>query len=375
MRVVDVQTPDRRRRCVVIDDDGNLVAPVVRYLKHLDKHRGFARNTQAQYAIALKWYWQYIAEYELDWRTPTIDSLGEFVAWLKSPLTSSTVRSRSPITQPRSDGTINDYLSAVIGFYEYMRRMREVAVNLKDDATVELPERARSYKGFLHGIANDRPVVKNILKQGEDRRIEPKTIPPEQVRQLRDACGTARDRLLIGVLYETGMRIGEALALWVEDIDAAELVLHVRDRGDLTNGAEIKTRASERALDVSEDLAHEVMLYVAAAHTSGGETNHLFVEGRGATIKPLTYAAVDSLFRRLRRKTGIDATPHILRHTHLTTLAEEGWPPEKIQKRAGHAQFQYTYQTYIHPSRKSMREEWERTEQALRLAPRAGEDA
>jgi len=44
MRVVEIETQDQQRRYVVIDDEGMLVEPIVRYLKYLDRI-GAARNT------------------------------------------------------------------------------------------------------------------------------------------------------------------------------------------------------------------------------------------------------------------------------------------------------------------------------------------
>jgi len=87
----------------------------------------------------------------------------------------------------------------------------------------------------------------------------------------------------------------------------------------------------------------------------------------------MTYEDVDSLFRRLRQKTGIHpVTPHMLRHTMLTTLAELGWPPELLQVRAGHASFQQTYQTYVHPSQQALRGAWEQTQDQVRLKASSG---
>lgn len=362
MRVMHVSLADHQRRYVLLDEEGHLVEPVVRYLKHLDR-RGYARNTLAAYATALKWYWEYLTEAGLDWRTPGLDSLAEFINWLRLPFASDKVRSHAPVTQARSNATINDYLTALTGFYDYMWRVKEVAFDLGQETTVYLPDRVRGFKGFLAGIADERPVAKHILKQQESKRERPPTITREQVQQLRAACENQRDHLLVGLLYETAIRIGEALALWVEDLDMADLQIHIRDRGPLENRAEIKTPDAERSLPISEALMHELVAYVAVAHTVEVQTNHLFLKAQGQHAgRPLEYADVNSLFRRLRRKTGIDVTPHILRHTALTALAEEGWAPELIQARAGHASFQYTYQTYIHPSKKRMREEWERIE-------------
>jgi len=149
----------------------------------------------------------------------------------------------------------------------------------------------------------------------------------------------------------------------------AENKLHICDRGELENGAEIKTIHSPRALDVSADLIDEIVAYVGIAHTASVETNHLFLKRQGTRAgQALTYADVDSLFRRIRSRTGIAVTPHILRHTMLTALAEQGWAPELLQARAGHASFQQTYQTYVHPSQEALRTAWEKTQAAVKLA-------
>jgi integrase/recombinase XerD len=167
-------------------------------------------------------------------------------------------------------------------------------------------------------------------------------------------------------LYESAMRVGEALALYVEDVDVAENRLYVRDRGILENGAEIKTIHAPRTIDVSSELIDEIVSYVGRVHTIEVETNHLFIKLQGARAgQALTYADVDSLFRRLRRKTNIAVTPHKLRHAMLTSLAELGWQPELLQERAGHASFQQTYQTYVHPTQEALRAAWEQTQEQV----------
>ena len=164
----------------------------------------------------------------------------------------------------------------------------------------------------------------------------------------------------------------KALTLWVQDVDVAANKLHICDRGPLENGAEIKTIHAPRAVDVSADLIDEIVAYVGIAHTGEVETNHLFIKEHGTRAgQALTYADVDSLFRRLRSHTGIAVTPHMLRHTMLTALAEQGWAPELLQERAGHASFQQTYQTYVHPSQEALRAAWEKTQEVVSLTTRS----
>jgi integrase/recombinase XerD len=333
---------------------------------------GYARNTLAQYARALKWYWLYVSEEHLDWQSPTIDSLAGWVRWLKSPFGSQKVVPTYPHASARTNGAHQRHHQRLShGDHGVLRLL------LADGRSSLPPARHRHHLPAGPGAALQRAPPRSCRgESGRQARAGPARKPAhatkdaakEEVRQLREACGNARDRLLVGLLYETAMRIGEALALWLEDIDLAELEVRVRDRGPLENGAEIKTCAAERDLHVSEDLVHEILTYVAQAHTSAVTTNHLFVKQHGVHRgEPLTYADVDALFRRLRRKTRIKVTPHTLRHTMLTTLAEEDWAPEALQARAGHASFQYTYQTYVHPSGQRQREEWERTQETTSL--------
>lgn len=371
MRVIEVETSQNERRYAVIDDGGTLVEPVTRYLKYLDR-LGAARNTLHSYATVLKQYWEFLSQEQLNWQQITLDDLARFVLWLKLPTGSLEVLPAHPVPQARSNRTINHALTVVTGFYDYHWRMEEGSTNVKDKTITSLPARARRYKGFLHHLTKGSPIAKNILKQKEEQKRRSKTITKAQVQDLLDACTNQRDRLLVKLLYETAMRIGEALALWVQDVDVAENRIHICDRGQLENGAEIKTVHAPRSIDVSTDLIDEIVAYVGRAHTAEIETNHLFIKQHGSRSgQALTYEDVDSLFRRLRRKTGIAVTPHTLRHTMLTMLAELGWAPELLQERAGHASFQQTYQTYVHPSQEALRMAWKQTQSQVCLTSHA----
>ncbi len=343
MRVVEIETQDHQRRYVVIDDAGMLVEPIGRYLKYLDRI-GLARQTLRSYAYSLKHYWQYLTQQRLVWQQVTLDDLSHFVLWLKVPSGSLKVLPAHPVPQARSNRTINHALTVVRSFYDYHWRMEAAVTNVKDATTTFLPARTRRYKSFLHHITKGLPVEKNILKQKEAKRQRPKTITKDQVELLLNACLNQRDRLLIRLLYESAIRVGEALSLWVQDVDVAENILHICDRGPLENGAEIKTIHSPRAVAVSADLIDEIVAYVGIEHTAEVQTNHLFIKRHGArTGQALTYADV---------------------------LAEQGWAPELLQERAGHASFQQTYQTYVHPSQGALRAAWEQSQEQVCLPER-----
>jgi integrase/recombinase XerD len=367
MRVQEIWTVDHQKRYVVVDERGDLVVPVVRYLKYLHAI-GRARNTLRAYAQGLSLYFTYLAELHLAYQQVTLDDLGGFVLWLKNPYRSLKVLPVQPVAQARANRTINLIITAVSGFYDYLWRQDDLAADLNEKTRIYLPARVRSYKSFLHHIAKGKLVEKNLLKQRMPRREQPKTLSKVQIETLVNACDNSRDQLLLTILYEGSLRIGECLALWIEDVDVAGRKIHVRDRGSLSNDAEIKTPASCRSIDVSDELINQILDYLIMVHTDEVETNHLFIKLRGTNAgQPLEYADVNDLFQRLKRKTGIDAHAHLLRHSSLTSLAKNGCRPEVLRERAGHAQFQYTYQLYVHPSAEEMREEWEQVEAQVHL--------
>ncbi len=84
---------------------------------------------------------------------------------------------------------------------------------------------------------------------------------------------------------------------------------------------------------------------------------NLFAEPYG---RPLRYQAVHKLVERLRGKTGIDFTPHMLRHSHATDLLRHGVGVDVVAKLLTHRSYTTTSQTYIHLDAADLRAELER---------------
>lgn len=367
MRVQEILTADHEIRYVIVDESGKLIIPVVRYLKYLHAI-GRARNTLRAYAHSLSLYFTYLAQEQLDSACVTLDDMAGFVLWLKNPYRSLKVLPVQPVTQARTNTTINQCMTAVAGFYDYLWRRDELTTDLNEKTRSYLPARSRSSKSFLHHITKGQLVEKHLLKQQAPRQQRPKTLTTEQIETLVNACENLRDKLLLRLLYESSLRIGECLALWIEDLDIERCQISVRDRGQLINGAEIKTPASCRRIAVSRALINHILDYLVVVHTDEVQTNHLFIKLHGTRSgQPLEYADVNDLFQRLARKTGIDAHAHLLRHSSLTSLAKHGWRPELLRERAGHTHIHSTYQLSVHPSDEELREAWERTQERLRL--------
>jgi integrase/recombinase XerD len=366
LKVDTVITQYGKTRYMLVDSNYDPVMPVLKYLKFRD-NGDTARNSLRAYCQHLKLYFEFLEQESLDYRQVSIDDMAGFMRWLQNPYGNLKVIPVVPVMSPRKPATVNMIISTVLNFYDYLMRHEDYNIQLSERLKKTISGSRRGFKDFLYHINKDKEYPAKILKI-KVRRSRPKTISKEQVGKLLDACSNLRDKFLIQLLWESSMRIGEALALWLEDFEIDGQKIHICDRGDLSNLAEIKTICSPRTIDVSPDLINMFFDYVSQFHTDEVDTNHVFIKLSGENKnQPMEYEDVASLFRRLRAKTGIDAHPHMLRHSSLTELRRAGWKPEHLQKRAGHAQVQTTMQTYLHPSDEDLREDWEKAEEQMHL--------
>lgn len=367
MEVSKVKTEDGKERYFVADDLGLPIKPILKFIRFKD-NTNYARNTLRMYCQHLKLYFEYLQQRNLDFQDITIDDLALFVNWLQNPYESLKVIPSTHIESARSPRTINIVINTVLAFYDYILRREEHSNNISDRLKKFVSTPSRNFKGFLYGIAHEqKKITSNILKL-KVPKSKPKTLSKDEITKLIIACTNLRDKFLLSLLYETGMRIGEALSLWIEDIDISDMVIDLKDRGQLENNAEIKTVSSPRRIDISQNLADMFMEYIADYHTEDVETNHIFIKISGDNkYKAMSYIDVDNLFRTLKKKTDIYVTPHMFRHSSLTLLRMAGWQPELLRIRAGHKNIYTTMNTYIHPSNEEITEEFNRTQSNLDL--------
>lgn len=367
MEVVKVKTDEGKERYYLADSDGLPIEAVLKFIRFKD-NTNYSRNTLRMYCQHLKLYFEYLEQREINFQDVTIDDLALFVNWLQNPYESLKVIPVRPTDTARSPRTVNIVINTVLAFYDYILRHEEYSNNISDRLKKFVSTPSRNFKGFLYGIAYDKKkVTSNILKLTVPKS-KPKTLTKAEITILIKTCNNLRDKFLLTLLYETGIRIGEALSLWIEDFDVSEMIIDLKDRGQLENNAEIKTVSSPRRIDISQNLADMFMEYIAEYHTEDVETNHIFIRISGNNKnKAMTYTDVDNLFRMLNKKTGIYVTPHMFRHSSLTVLRMAGWQPELLRIRAGHKNIYTTMNTYIHPSDEEISREFDKTQPNLNL--------
>lgn len=343
MKVQRVRLPNSNRvSWLVLDDNYLPIQPIQSYLQYLESLER-SPNTIHAYAGHLKLLWEFLRDYSLEWEDINLDKLANFIIWLRSP--DPKVISIQPVKAKRSERTVNTILSAICSFYDFQYRQgntKELLLHTQQSLTLR-----RGYKPFLHHITKGKPILKRLLKLSEPR-VRPPTLTTEQVKQLISACSRKRDQFLLSLLYETGMRIGQALGLRLMDIHSWDNEVHITPRNDNTNGARAKTKAPY-VVHVSKELMAVYSDYLINEYLEDIDSDYVFINiWEGQIGHPMKYSTVADLFRRLASKTGVKAHPHIFRHTHATNLIRCGWDMSYVSKRLGHASVQTTINIYTH---------------------------
>jgi integrase/recombinase XerC/integrase/recombinase XerD len=197
------------------------------------------------------------------------------------------------------------------------------------------------------GVVTESPARKLKIKRPVESRVptvlsnrEVKSLlaaPKEQIGALtatRDASPggrnrffcAIRDNVILELLFSTGIRIGELVALDVKDVDLQSRTIHITGRA--TRGREVTIATT--------DLADGLQTYLDLRAERELETQALFV-GRAGTR--LTIYSIENIFKKHVRLAEIKRhiTPHALRHTMAAMLVSSGTDIREVQEILGHA--------------------------------------
>lgn len=171
----------------------------------------------------------------------------------------------------------------------------------------------------IERVRSDPPTVRG-LKRAQIERILA-VIPPTE----------PRDRLLFRLIAETGVRIGEALGLYVEDLDLTPDDEHLNVLG----------KGNQRRTILLDDprLVKDLRPYLKRMGYRHGPLFRATKNGRGG---PLRYQSVQERWRQYCARAGVACTLHQLRHAHATELINDGVSLATIRKRLGHKNLQTT---------------------------------
>lgn len=351
MRVEIVGSADGRE-VRLLDAEGSPVAVVAGYLDYLGA-RGCSPNTVRGYAYDLLHLWRFLGDSGLGWVELRPRSSMQLLAFLRSePSRSRGQRLSLSVVGPTgaptlSASTVNRILTGIGGFYEWAIATEQFdgmnpIERRPDPAWRRVTDRHQPFTGE----ASRQRAQRRVLKVRQPRRL-PRPLSDEQIDALFANLAGPRDRAILLLILNGGLRPGEALSLHLEDIAYGRRRVFVRVRDDHPGGVRPKSR-SERVVDLFDaDTLAAVSDYVMAVRPPEAASLFVFLVGGNGTrrCEPLSYAALARLFARAAARAGIRepwVTPHALRHTHATRMWEGGMRELTLQRRLGHASVEST---------------------------------
>ena len=223
-------------------------------------------------------------------------------------------------TGPYRDTSIRRKVAALKVFFRFLEEQGMVRESPARKLKIKKPVESR---------------VPTVLSTREIRALL--TAPKEQIAELasgrdqspggrnRYFC-SVRDNVILELLFSTGIRIGELVALDVVDVDLEKKQIRITGRG--TRGRMVNVTVG--------DVSNALMQYLELRHERPVETKALFV-GRSGTR--LTIYSIENIFKKHVRLAEIKrhVTPHALRHTMAAMLVSNGTDIREVQEMLGHA--------------------------------------
>jgi site-specific recombinase XerD len=263
----------------------------------------------------------------------------------------------------------------------------------------------RSFFDFLNlgGLLNWVPP--RMVRVRRDRKRVPRYLTRSQVARLLKAARTPRERVMLALLYGSGCRSSELVAMRIENVDFDERRIKVRGKAGTryllfpAKTASLLRRYIQNRREgyvFLEDRPPQKICAVRDSRCGGWKCTYRKYDEKGTTLgivsryiprgqcksarsalrefyrravgdrivkpvrtRPLTYCALHGIVRRLGARVGIYVNSRILRHTIATHLMDNGADIHTVQILLGHQSIQTT-QVYTHISQKNAQRAFEK---------------
>jgi integrase/recombinase XerD len=262
------------------------------FLSYLSVEKGLSQNTVVSYASDLKSFSNFLTERGSGLAAFTRNDVTAYLGWLRD--------------SGYAASSVARVVSSLKGLCRYL-----VTEKLRGDDPTESLQTPRQWERL------------------------PKALTLSEIRILLDTDVKSRTRLrdsaMIELMYASGLRVSEIVALRVSDLHFDAGFLTVVGKG-----------SKERVVPVSERAKAEVARYFAEMRPRllrQRQSPYVFLTNRGA---PMTRQRFWQTLKRLGAAAGLKLSPHSVRHSFATHLLEGGADLRSLQKMLGHSDISTT---------------------------------
>ena len=263
-----------------------------------------------------------------------------------------------------SDNTIKDYLRNLESFFSYLDTLKKDYLSLTKEDTINylkyLDKKKLSNKTIANILSSIRTyydylldlkkVDINIFKLVKNPKIEkklPSFLSEGEMDDIFDSieCNNVldyRNKLIIELFYDTGIRVSELTNIKLEDIKKAEKTIRIYGKGN-----------KERIVYYTKKCAEAIDNYL---NVRNSDSEFLILNFKGDKI---TSRGIEKIISNIFTKAAIKtkASPHTIRHTFATHLLNNGADIKSVQELLGHSSLNTT-EIYTHVTSEYLKQEY-----------------
>lgn len=279
------------------------------FLEYIEKQKMYSLNTKKNYEIDISEFMNYLKDKEINYTDVNYEFIKEYLVFMYN--------------KKYKRNTIARKLSSLRSFYKYLFNNNIIKTN--PFKYVKTPKKEKMLPKYLSVV--DLETIFNVPN-------------------LNFNLGQ-RDRLILEILYATGIRVGELVEIKVSDIDFFNKEIKVNGKGNKQRIVEFGDYCFEYINLFLNDGREKIL----KKHNK--TSSYLIINDHGDKI---TTRGVELLIDKIIKKAALKrkVTPHMLRHTFATHLLNEGCDILTVKELLGHESLEST-QIYTHVSNEHLR--------------------
>ncbi len=283
------------------------------FIKYLSLEKKYSQHTTLAYSKDLEAFRQFCSS---EFETEEIENIDYIYIrnWIVH-LSNSGISNRS----------INRKISSLKSFYKFLQKTETIKISplvkhkpLKMEKRIQVPFSEKETEQVI-----------NLL---EEREVNFESV---------------RDRLIVELLYTTGIRRSELINIRLSDVDMNTGMIKILGK-----------RNKERMLPLLPFVKNRIYEYLSYRNEITQNSDYLLLTKKGKKIYPsLVYSLINSYFSAVSSK--VKKSPHIIRHSFATHLLNQGADLNSVKELLGHSSLAST-QVYTHSSLSKLKEVYNR---------------
>ena len=277
------------------------------YKNYLTYEKRYPETTITSYINALNKYNEFIELKNIDYKNITKDEIRSYLKYLDE--------------ENYSKSSVSQTLSALRNFYSYLVNNNIIQ-------------------------SNQFKLIRNPKKE----KHLPNFLQPDELQSIFDSIELEtplgiRNRLIIELLYATGLRVSELVSLELNDINFSSHEIRVIGKGN-----------KERIVFFGDYALKYLNMYLA-------KSRHILLNGKKEDIlllnkdgNPLTSRGIEVIIDKIVNEAALkhNISPHVIRHTFATDMLNNGADLKSVQELLGHSSLSTT-QIYTHITNERLR--------------------